>query len=38
MDNEPIDFVNNPHGLIHKQKDNLKEAVADYRHADFKGI
>ena len=34
----PIDFVENPHGLIFKQKKDLKAAVGDYYHADFKGI
>lgn len=34
----PIDFVNNPHGLIFKQKQDLKEAAVDYYHADYKGI
>ena len=33
-----MDFVNNPMGLIFKTKKDLKEAVADYRHADFNGI
>ena len=35
---EPIDFNTNPHGLIFKGHAELKEAVGNYRHADFNGI
>lgn len=34
----PMDFATNPHGLVHKTKSQLKEAVANYRHADFEAL
>ena len=37
-DKGAVDFASNPHGLVFKEHDELKEAVGNYRHADFNGI